>query len=292
MTVDELAQAAKVGRATITRIENGKTGSSNAETVKRLASALKCRPEDLFTPPADDKGQSNAVEREPVDFEMSSAAQNAVHLVAMRYGESPDTILELAPLLFDLFAKESLQERRRRLSELESHRAAIAGLRSSFPHIGERIVNDWDAEDIERLEEASIQKNDLRASYIMELGAADHGFVPSDYDEDSMNPFVTYLQERLLMVSGGENTPSIDFLSPWGSALYDVGIKEALQITGGDEDLAGCIIMGQIPLTQMPKGLRGADAHEARLEWMREQKAANQARWTAMFADLDIEVNI
>ena len=42
LTAEALADAARVGRATITRIENGKPGATRAETVKRLARALKC----------------------------------------------------------------------------------------------------------------------------------------------------------------------------------------------------------------------------------------------------------
>ena len=292
-TVDELAESAKVGRATITRIENGRTRSSNPVTVTRLAEALSCREAELFTPPADEGEKAQMAEREPVDFEMSTEAQNALHLVAMRYHESLDTIVELAPLLFDLFARESLKERRRRLAELESHRKAIAALSADCSHIGERLFNDWDADEIERREEASIRANDLRASYIMKLGGAEDGFFPDYYDEDSMNPFVSFLKQRLNAVSDGDaDAPTIDSVSRWGHAEYNIGLREALQITGGDRPLADWIVWGSIPLTRMPKALRAADAHEARLAWLREQAAIHSAKLDSLFGDLNIEVNI
>lgn len=292
-TVDELAEAAKVGRATITRIENGRTRSSNPVTVTRLAEALNCREAELFTAPSDEDEKAQMAAREPVDFEMSTQAQNALHLVAMRYDESLDTIVELAPLLFDLFARESLKERSRRLAELESHRRAIAALAADCSHIGERLFNDWDADEIERREEASIRANDLRASYIMKLGGAEDCFFPDDYDDDSMNPFVAFLKQRLEAVRGhGADTPSIDSLSRWGRADYNIGLREALQITGGDELLADLILWGFIPLARMPKALRAADAHNVRLAWLREQAAVHSAEVASLFSDLNIEVNI
>jgi transcriptional regulator with XRE-family HTH domain len=48
LTAEALADAAHVGRATITRIENGKAGAPRTETVKRLASTLKCQPSGPF----------------------------------------------------------------------------------------------------------------------------------------------------------------------------------------------------------------------------------------------------
>lgn len=292
-TVDELAEAAKVGRATITRIENGRTRSSNPVTVKRLAEALNCREAELFTAPSDEDDKAQLAAREPVDFEMSTEAQNALHLVAMRYDETLDTIVELAPLLFDLFARESLRDRSRRLAQAASLREAIAALAADCSHIGERLFNDWDAEEIERREEASIRANDLRASYIMKLGLAEDGFFPDDYDEDAMNPFVASLKQRLEAVrEDGDDAPAIESLSRWGHADYNIGLREALQITGGDKHLAESIAWGHIPLARMPKALRTADAHEARLAWLREQKAAHLAKLDSLFADLNIEVNI
>ncbi|MDZ4137677.1 MAG: helix-turn-helix transcriptional regulator, partial [Erythrobacter sp.] len=116
LTAEALADAAHVGRATITRIENGKAGATRTETVKRLASTLKCQPADLFKPPEPDQARSLFDDRAPLDLSISTAAQNALELVAMRYNETRETILELAPLLFDLVARESLFERNERLT--------------------------------------------------------------------------------------------------------------------------------------------------------------------------------
>jgi hypothetical protein len=108
-----------------------------------------------------------------------------------------------------------------------------------------------------------------------------------------MNPFVAFLKQRLEAVrEDGDDAPAIESLSRWGHADYNIGLREALQITGGDEHLAESIVWGHIPLSRMPKALRAADAHDARLAWLREQKAAHMAKLDSLFADLNIKVNI
>lgn len=86
LTAEALADAAHVGRATITRIENGKAGATRTETVKRLASTLKCQPADLFKPPEPDQARSLFDDRAPLDLSISTAAQNALELVAISSG--------------------------------------------------------------------------------------------------------------------------------------------------------------------------------------------------------------
>ena len=50
LTQEELGQLARVGRATISRIEGG-TLTPRPSTVKKLAAAFGLRPEDLFRSP-------------------------------------------------------------------------------------------------------------------------------------------------------------------------------------------------------------------------------------------------
>ena len=83
LTAEALAVEAGVGRATITRLESGTAGATRAETAKRLANALKCQVADLFTPPDAEQSQSLFNDRVPLNISISSAAQNALELVAL-----------------------------------------------------------------------------------------------------------------------------------------------------------------------------------------------------------------
>jgi transcriptional regulator with XRE-family HTH domain len=291
LTAEALADAAHVGRATITRIENGKAGATRTETVKRLASTLKCQPADLFTPPEPDQARSLFNDRAPVDLSISTAAQNALELVAMRYNETRETILELAPLLFDLVARESLFERSERLTELSARRDAVAEMDRHFSHLGGRFLHDWQAEEVEVLEEASIRKRDLRASKVLESDSIEDAFVPLDYDEECDNPFVRHLKRRIQAVHcDGDEAPSIDVWPIWRSPTYDIGSQEALVVAQGDEELARAILTGAIPLARLPKSLRVPDAEEARLAWMRQQKAQHDEKLQELLGDLLIDV--
>lgn len=291
LTAESLADAAHVGRATITRIENGKAGTTRTETVKRLASTLKCQPADLFKPPEPDQARSLFNDRAPLDLSISTAAQNALELVAMRYNETRETILELAPLLFDLVARESLFERRERLTELSARRDAVAEMGCHFSHLGGRFLHDWQAEEVEVLEETSIRKRDLRASHVLESDSIEDAFIPLDYDEECDNPFVGHLKRRIQAVQqDGDEASSIDVWPIWRSPTYDIGSQEALVVAQGDEELARAILTGAIPLARLPKSLRVPDAEEARLAWMRQQKAQHDEKLQELLGDLLIDV--
>lgn len=291
LTAEALADAAHVGRATITRIEIGKAGATRPETAKRLASTLKCQPADLFTPPEPDQARSLFNDRVPLDLSISNAAQNALELVAMRYNETRETILELAPLLFDLVARESLLERSNRLAELSARRDAVGEMGRHFSHLGGRFLHDWQAEEVEVQEETSIRKRDLRASYVLESTKIEDAFVPLDYDEECDNPFVDHLKRRIEEVrQDGDDVPALDVWPVWRSPSYVVGSAEALTVAQGDEELARAILTGAIQLAQLPKNLRGSDAAEARLAWMRQQKAQHDEKLQELLGDLLIDV--
>ena len=290
LTAEALADAAHVGRATITRIENGKAGVTRPETAKRLANTLKCQSADLFTPPDPDQARNFFNDRAPLDLSISNAAQNALELVAMRYNETRETILELAPLLFDLVARESLLERSNRLAELSARRDAVGEMGRHFSHLGGRFLHDWQAEEVETQEEISIRKRDVRASYVLESTKIEDAFVPQDYDEECDNPFVDHLKRRMEEVrQDGDDAPSLDVWPVWRSPSYDVGNGEALVLAQGDIELARSILTGAVQLARLPKNLRGADAAEARLGWMREQKALHDEKIAELLGDLLID---
>lgn len=293
LTAEALAVEAGVGRATITRLENGTAGATRAETARRLANALKCQVADLFTPPAAEQSQTLFNDRVPLSISISSAAQNALELVAMRYNETRETILELAPLLFDLLARESLLERSRNLEELWLRRDAVASMAERYSHLGGRFLHDQQAEEAEIREETSIRNRDIRAAYVLDDDSLEDAFVPADYDDECNNPFVDHLNRRLSAVRpNGDTAPSLDVWPVWRSPSYEIGSEEALAIARGDEELARAILSGAVTLAKLPKNLRVSDDEEARIVWMREQKAKHDQKLQELFGDLLIDVNV
>lgn len=293
LTVQKLAEEALVGRATITRIENGRTSTSNGTTIKRLAKALGCRPEELSTPPEDGNLLTALAHRRSVKVEMNAASHNALLLIAARYGEQAATVLELAPLLFDMVATESLLERRQNLAVLRQHRDAISEMSDRFPHLAERFTWDWNAASFDDREERSIARNDLRGEFVHADETMDDHFYPNDYDESADNPFVAHLRRRWGQISeAGYQSPTIEAMPRWTGPYYEIGIAEAGKIAGGDENLTAAIVSGAIPIVSIPTDLRNEGRMIERQAWMRERIAENAERADAIFKDLGIDTSL
>ena len=293
LTVQGLADEANVGRATITRIENAHTITSNGTTVTRLAKALRCRSEELSTPPEDDDKFATLANRRAIKIERSAASHNALLLVAGRYGEQAATILELAPLLFDMVATESLIERRQNLAELQLHRDALAKMSDRFPHLADRFTSDWDAAPFDDREERSISRNDLRGEFVHADETMDDNFYPEDYDESSDNLFVAHLRRRWgRIASEGYKAPNIEAMPRWTGPYYEICFAEAGKIAGGDDDLAAAIVHGLIPISSIPTDLRKDGRMLERQAWMRERIAENAERADAIFKELGIDTSL
>jgi len=289
LTAEGLAELAGVGRATITRIENGRTAAHNATTIDRLCKALGCKPDDLATPPEKSDPAKLFVSRQSTPYDMSAACQNALSLVALRYGEKPETILELAPLLFDLIARESLIERRDTLAALRSHREAIGAMASKFPHFSGRFTNDWEADDFEHREEMSIDRDDLRGEFVHADDSMNDSFYPDGFDEECDNPFVAYLKGRCERLGQwGYEVPRMDAISRWLGPTYELCLPEAAELAGGDDQLAHAIVSGVVPVASIPKDLLKDERLSDRQEWMRQRLSESADKTNALLAELGL----
>lgn len=290
LSAEGLAEEAKVGRATITRIENGHTQSSSSHTVKALAKALRCSPEDLSSPLEARDAEMVLGDHCSMAVNLSASSQNALAMIAKRYNVKEETILEFAPLLFDIIARESLTERRKNLADLQSARTAIDSMSDRFPHIGDRFTYDWEADEFGAREERSIARCDLRGDYVHSDDLVYDNFYPSKYDEDSQNPFVTHLRQRYAQITAegyeGADIVAVDrTLAP----TYELGFSEAKEFAGGDEDLAKAIVRGKFVISAMPKELLDSHRMAERQQWMRQQRDIRASRILALLKDLEIE---
>lgn len=289
LTAEALAELAGVGRATITRIENGRTAVHTATTIGRLCKALGCKPEDLASPPEKTDPAKLLSSRQSTPHDMSAACQNALSLVAIRYGEKPETILELAPLMFDLIARESLIERRDTLAALRAHRDAIGAMASKFPHFSGRFTNDWEADDFEHREELSIDRDDLRGELVHADNSMNDSFYPDGFDEECDNPFVAHLKGRCERLGQrGYEVPRLDAISRWLGPTYELCLAEAAELAGGDDELAHALVSGVVPVASIPKELLKAERLSDRQEWMRQQRSESADRTNALLAELGL----
>ena len=114
MTQEELADAIKCTKDTVSRWERGKTDSVRSLYRKRLCKVLGVKWEKLTKPPEE---APDGLGDTKINLPVRMHARNSLYLVAERYGVRPRDVLELAPLLFLIVAERSLLERERRLEE-------------------------------------------------------------------------------------------------------------------------------------------------------------------------------
>ncbi len=285
LSLDELAKRSRINKSTLHRIENGRMKRTTEHVVTKLARVFKLEP-DALTATVAEENQSEMESifsyRSQLNVRVPHEVRNALSLVAWRYGVKVLDIVELAPLLFHLVAAETLQERSAKLASLREARARIASLSGGFPHLSERMLNDWNGEEIELLEERSIVARDLRGDKV-DAGDDFTDPRPMDYDDGAQNPFVTQVRQRLAAVQPPGAEPEL--FDYWTEALtprYEICREEALRYVGGDTEASNEIIIGRVGLHEIPKELRDAEQLQARAAWVRERAnelGARNAEW-------------
>ena len=214
MSLEELSRRSGIDKGTINRIEKGKTKRSNAHTTNALAKALKVEAEALTATEVEPEAVENTLfSKTKLTMQISAESRNALSLVAARYSVKPSDIIEFAPLLFHLVASENLKQRAERLAELRAARDVVASLHGNFRHLAGRLVSDWQAEELEQLEERSIAGRDLRGDRIDDESTHTDAR-PYDYDDDDQNPFVEHLRARLAAVQGEGAEEQLEGWSP------------------------------------------------------------------------------
>jgi transcriptional regulator with XRE-family HTH domain len=286
-SLEDLEARSGIDKGTIYRIEAGKPGRNARNTIAKLANALKCSSDELVATKIDDPDATETVlySRSQLNVRISHEARNALAFVGQRYGVRSIDIIEFAPLLFHLVAEESLRSRRDSLERLRTARETVSAMQGSFPHITERLMNDWQAEEMEFAEERSIAKRDLRGEFL-DKDETLYDVRPMEYDEGEQNPFIVHLRDRLGAVGGYAELDA--WYNGW-SPRYLVGKEEAVAYFNGDEDVAEDVLNGVIGVHEVPKDLRGADAAEARLAWAREKVAEVRSHQVDLLDTIDLK---
>lgn len=288
LSQDDLASQSGIDKGTIFRIESGKTKRNGIRVVNALAKSLKIEPAQLTA--ADMDGIETPTEeffpKTQLNMRITAEVRNALALVSLRYGVKPAEVIEFAPLLFHLAASESLQDRATRLESLRQARASVEAFSGRFKHITERLVSDWDAENLETMEARSIATRDLRGVRLDD-GDAVTDSRPLEYDDDEGNPFVVHLQERLKAVQGD----AADRLEGWYSyagVRYEICREQALEWFGGDEVTADDFVSGRYSISDMPREIRAAEPAE-RVAWAMKKRIEIEEHSKAYLESLGLE---
>ncbi|UVO53365.1 helix-turn-helix transcriptional regulator [Sphingomonas sp. SUN039] len=289
LSQEDLSRRSHVDKGTIFRIEAGRMKRNSQRVITDLAKELKIDGDKLTASeaeglPAPDENLLSP--KSQLNVRVAPEIRNALFLVGERYGVSALDVIEFAPLLFHLAASESLKARTDRLSALRSARETVSAFSGRFKHLTERLLHDWQAEEVEVLEERSITRRDLRGSTIDQVDCITDAR-PLEYDEDEASPFVVHLRERLATVQADSQTDRLEGWYDSGGIRYEICREQASEWFGGDEDAADSLVSGRFSITDVPKEIR-AGGTEERVAWAKAKSEEASARANEYFASLGL----
>jgi hypothetical protein len=153
------------------------------------------------------------------------------------------------------------------------------------------MANDWQGEELDVLEERSINASDIRGE-MLDWGDAYVETRPQDYEEGIENPFVALVRERLDAVQPTDGAR--DTFEGWYEDMppsYEICRAEALTYLNDEPDAAGHILAGRVGLHEIPKELRGEGAASERAQWVTAKAAevgARNAEWLESLTSIEL----
>ncbi len=289
----ELKKISGVSQKTISRIESGKTTKSNQATRKRLANALGVHVSDLAKP----AGEREEVERDlkklgyrKITTYIDSETAVAYAMIRHRYGVSPKTLIDMAPLFITILAEGSLAWRKRKAEELSAAAEALASVSSDAPHLAYANAG-YIAGDALEDEDKSIADHDIFGEKISDE-AFNFGFDPGQN-----NPFADYLR----WLCKGIDASALE-IDPHGQGYWkaddcmpDFRIAPAVfeAITGGDTWAEFAIERGHVRISEIPAELMGREREAERVVWI-ALKIPDEARkerqdWLDSLPEIDLD---
>ena len=291
---DLSAKCRGVSASTIHRIESGKTSRQSKVTIDRLARALHTDMDTLTgeKPLLDDEVREKFSYDSQMRVRLTHEQRNAFNFVAIRYHVDSAHIFALAPLLFHIFAGESLNERTIAINSVDELQAAMQLAGAQIAHISGRLTSDNTADELANLERRSITKNDIFGDVIDE-DDAQWDARPHDYDHDVDNPFCQYLKRRVAAgMQASDWHAEFEYFDRQMGPRYVACRSEAEAYCAGDADLADNLINGMIGLHEIPPELKPAANFAARNDWLRTKIAQNAEEFTFLADGLLGELGI
>ena len=292
MNQQQLADALKCTKDTVSRWERGATKSARSHLRKRLCKTLHVSWEKLTTPPEQtDSKQEGILGRKWIKWAAPTRVRTALQLVALRYNVKPNEVLELAPLLFLIVAERSLLERRRRLEEIYAVYAEMeAKVMRNAAHLGGILAVHGSADDQVNEEEKSLAEGDVFGRLIKN---------PYRMDEDE-GPFVHYIRDLAKGIPE-DALASIDTLDGDTIRSYQIAdgtLHECTEISEDDEQgerLLDAIRYGSIDLAECRRAKRDRDEAGYRqwlLEELRRVEEEKERLWKELgFKELEIQLS-
>ena len=270
----QLADALKCTKDTVSRWERGAVRRVRPHLRKRLRDTLHVSWEKLTTPPeqTDSKGEEIHGHKW-IKWAARTETRTALQLVALRFNVKMNEVLELAPLLFLIAAERSLLERRRKLKEIyATYDEMEEKVGRNAAHLGGILVaRSTSADDQLDKEENSLEKRDVFGRLIT------YEF----WTEGDEGPFVHFIRDLAKGVPE-DALASIDSFDGDMIGSYQIAdstLRECTGISENDEQgekLLDCIRQGSIDLTECRRAKRDRDEADYRQWLLEELKRVNE----------------
>lgn len=261
LSQNDLAAASGVSAKQISRLEQGNAlKRCNAATADRLAAALKCSVSELAQEPKKElEAELHKLGLKRTYLFLSERDRLNYRFIEHRYGVSPHTIQDAAPLLFVLVAEMHLQARREKLAALEEALGLLSG--HGLEHLHDVSVGLSRALDGLESERNSIEACDLAGKSIPD----DAWF---EFHEGSGDLFAEFLDSRLR-----ELAPDISGYVSGNGASLDYHLFEAeLEHLSNNNPLAELVLeRGDVHPKDIPRHLLGSDQDDERAAWLAER---------------------
>ena len=276
LSQEALAEKSRIGKKTISRIENGKGGNIRAHTIKSLSAALQIKPDDLAKAPEEitSENPANRMFKAYVDTDVALAYA----LVEHRYKVQYQSLVEMAPLFFTLMAEGSLAWRREKQVQMEEAAGLLGEWAISGGHPSYAVASFKVEEDGLPEEEDSINSCDLFGEEFGER--ADE----LDYDPYRRNPFSEYLKKLVADIGHGNpgyedilELQSIDDRDDFFDRAvgkmpgYRICKPEVEKITKGNPKAKHALAYSHVKISDIPEELQEDEASEKRVQWIIER---------------------
>lgn len=263
LTQGQLAEKLGVSKRQVAEWERERDGAAAVtmrdENAQKLGQLFRVTKEQLAGKEPLATGPGDEAPKQQLTVRLSSQSRLNYDLVERRYGVSRDKLIEAAPMLFAVLARQSLEWRKEQLELLESAVTVLQESNEAFipPEVGEDYL-EFAAQAHAREEGALIEEE---------------VFTPSQPDLDHQLHFGNRFADYLMAASGNVDI-AFDLSGPISLFPDCLVSTQTLQDICGGPDApmkaraAYALASGSARLSDVPAGLMNDDASIQRSEWI------------------------
>ena len=274
LTIQQLAELSKISDRQLSRLEKNQEAASTARerTIFKIAKALDVKPAVLTSDqpiPADTaKPKETNSNRIQVGAQLLPEIHLAYSLIKRKYGVTPTTLFNAAPLLFVLLAENSLRWRKDKLNRIHEHIEQLQRSSTKNGHLS-FVQAVWRIEEGASEEEESIRARDIFGRNI------DGEAIELGFNRSTNNPFADYLRDLAESIEDPAiieiEKAELGYAALRDFPEFEIFSTELQGIAGGSAKAMHALRRGYARVSEIPDEFWSDDATERRVNWIESQ---------------------